>query len=357
MKDPLDLRHPPAIAPDRVYGLLEQASRGCKIFAALRAALGRNLFQHLGTPKPTDRLARETGLGPRLLEPLCGLLAQAGFLEHDPQGWALPEDVRTYLAEDGPLSQRAVVDNLAETFRVWERLDRILDTGPVDPMKEGLFGGAFLPALAAETLSGEAQRTAALVAGVPGFGEVRDLLDLGGGHGLYALALCARLPGLRAEIMDTKWARPVAEQFMAGQGHGRARFIEGDIFTSPLGQGRDAALLFYNPGGKRADMLERIHACLRPGGFLASKHVFYARDDEGKDPLSDLEWNLTAFPGVSKGPHVYRFEGDLDQEEYMALLESKFDILADHGPEAFAAPALGKFGDRLDSRLIVAQKR
>ncbi|MGE4551485.1 MAG: methyltransferase, partial [Desulfovibrionaceae bacterium] len=232
-------------------------------------------------------------------------------------------------------------------------------SGPLNPVAEGLFGGAFLPALAAEALSGEARRTADRLLETPGFDAVDDVLDLGGGHALYALALAARLPGLRAEVLDLPSARPLAEGHIRrfGGGDGRVRFRAGDIFHADLGRGRQAVLLFYSPGGKRPDLLERIHACLAPGGFFVSKHAFYAADEGRKDPLLDLEWRLSAFPGTAKGPRVYEFQGDLDRDAYRAELAARFDIVAEHEAPAFAAPDLGKFGDRLDSRLIIARKR
>ncbi len=351
------LLNTPTPTPDRLYALLRDSVRGAKIFQAVRAALDKEIFDRLANPMSTERLAAELDIPVHILTPLCALLHQAGFLDLNRGIWSLPDDVRAFLVDNGPGNHRGVVANLAETVSLWNNLDEVLESGPLDPFRKGLFGGAFLSALSAETLAGEAQRTAALLARIPGMENARDVVDLGGGHGLYALALCARLPGLHAEIMDQEPARGVAQANLDAFGDGRTRFTVADIFRDPLGNERDAALLFYNPGGKRADMLERIHDCLKPGGIFATKHAFYSRDEGGKDPLNDLEWNLTVFPGVAKGPNVYRFRDDLDFEDYMALVEERFDILADHGPEDFAVPDLGKFGDRLDSRLIVARKR
>lgn len=351
------LRSAPAAPPAGLYALLQTASLGYKSFLALRAALDVGLFAHLKEPQDADELAEKLGLDSRILSPLCGLLTQWGLLAEEDGRLRTSDEARTWLAPASPLRQQPVAENMGETFRLWERLDSALTQGPFDPQRAGIFGGAFLPALAAEALTGEVQRTADLVAAAPGFEDLRDLIDLGGGHGLYSLALCARSRELRAVILDMEGVRNMAEGNIARFGDGRVRFTAGDIRSAPLGRERDAALLFYNPGGKRADLLERIRACLRPGGLFVSKHVFYARDEGSKSPLADLEWNLTSFPGVHKQANVYRFDGDLCAEEYLALMERHFEILADHGPEAFAAPDLGKFGDRLDSRLIVARRR
>lgn len=358
MKNNKLLLTPPTPSPDRLYSLLGGCARGAKTFLAIHTALNKGVFTQLATPLSTQQLAEKLQLDLGVLQALCALLHEAGMLALNENGaWAVPDDVKTFFVDKGPLNQRSVVDNLSETLALWGKLDDILESGPVNPFHTGLFGGAFLPALAAEALSGEAQRSAALLAAIPEMAQARDIVDLGGGHGLYALAACARLPHLKAEILDRESAAKVAQTNIEHFGDGRTSFRVADIFHDSLGNDRDAALLFYNPGGKNAALLDRIHGCLKPGGIFATKHAFYSRGEGGKDALNDLEWNLTAFPGVSKGPNVYRFLDDMDFEDYMDLFEKRFEILADHGPEDFAAPDLGKFGDRLDSRLIIARKR
>lgn len=362
---------PAATPPDRLYEVLRQASHGCKTFLALKAALDSGLIQRLGDgrgPRTVDRIVQEMGLDGSVLLSLCRVLVEMGVLEcarvSKDVGMMRPDDAlclspmaEEYLLSDGHLNQLPVIANVSETMHLWELLGKALEQGPLYPEREGLFGGTFLPALAAEAFSGEAQRTAALVASVAGFDAARDLLDLGGGHGLYSLALCARCKELHAEVMDFENVRPIAERYIGELGDGRVSFTAGNVFSAPLGTERDAVLLFYSPGGKRADLLDRIHDCLKPGGYFVSKHAFYGRGEGSKNPLLDLEWRMTAFPGVNKRENIYSFQGDLCREDYLDMLEQRFEIVADHGPEVFAAPDVGKFGDRLDSRLIVARKR
>jgi len=359
------LLDPPDSAPTALYDLLRRSARGYKTVLALRAVLRAGMFDLADRPRSVAEWARALNLEERILSPVCELLAEAGVLERREPGYCPAPWTRTWLAQDGPLCQEAVVENVVETCGLWGELERALRRGPLDPWKEGLFGGSFLPALGAESLVGEAQRSAALVAQTPGFDQVRDLADLGGGHGLYSLALCARCPELHAEVLDLPGAKAQAEAWTArfasyvqdGNGGTRVRFTPTDIFADPLGEERDAVLLFYNPGGKNPHLLERIHDCLRPGGLFVSKHAFYRREEGSKDPLSDVEWNMTAFPGVEKGPHVYWFAEDLCREEYMERLDRGFEVLAEYEADAFASPDLGKFGDRLDSRMIICRKR
>jgi len=43
----------------------------------------------------------------------------------------------------------------------------------------------------------------------------RDMLDIGGSHGYYSVALCRRHPGLRAVILDLSEAVKHAEPILA----------------------------------------------------------------------------------------------------------------------------------------------
>lgn len=361
MPDRQLLLTPPEPGAHRLYELLHGAARGYKVFMALLAVTEAGLFDQPREPRTVGQWAELLGSRTELLAPVCELLAENGILDRDDDRYAPAPWAASLLHDEDPLCQRPVLENVAETCALWSRLPKALGQEPLDPWREGLFGGWFLPALAAESLVGEAQRSAKLVAAIPGFDQVRNMVDLGGGHALYSLALCARCPGLHAEVMDLESAREHAESWIDRLGPACAdgsevRFTPANIFADSLGHDRDAVLLFYNPGGKNPELLERIYACLRPGGLFVSKHAFYARDEGSKDALSDVEWNMTAFPGVRKGPHVYSFAGDLCQEDYFDLLRQRFEVLAEYGPEDFASPDLGKFGDRLDSRLVVCRK-
>ncbi len=79
-------------------------------------------------------------------------------------------------------------------------------------------------------------RSSGLSRGVPGgCTDPRRLLDVGGGHGGFAIAMCHRFPRLRATVLDlpgsvaTGW-RIVEEQGLAQRVHCR----EGDALMDPL---------------------------------------------------------------------------------------------------------------------------
>lgn len=343
--------------PADFYGLLHDAAVGYKRFQALQAALQAGVFQETAQACENDALASSLNLDPELTAALCALLAQMGLLERTAKGWRRTSVAESFLDLHSSFYQGEVVCCIQDDLNLWAKLKDILRSGPVDLSREQVFQGSFLDALARESLLGEVQKTMDLVAATPGFRQARTALDLGGGHGLYAIALCQRNPMLEAVIFDRSASKAAAMAYMREFGAGRVTFQAGDLFADDWGREYDLVFFSYNPGGKQINILEKIHRSIAPGGLFVTKHAFYGRQEGSKDALLDLEWLMTCFPGIDKDRHVYRFQDDLSFEEYLAFLKEKYELLSITEAREFSPPALGKFGDRLDSRLIIARKR
>jgi SAM-dependent methyltransferase len=100
------------------------------------------------------------------------------------------------------------------------------------------------------------------------------VLDLGGGHGLYAVALCDRHAQLRATIFDVPAAEPAARRTIAEAGlEARVAFRSGDFWVDDIGGDHDLVLLFnllhgHDPERNRA-LLDKVVTSLAPGGRVA----------------------------------------------------------------------------------------
>jgi len=181
--------------------------------------------------------------------------------------------------------------------------------------------------------------------GTSDFWRAKKLLDLGRGPGLYAVAFTKLRPELEVCVFDLPAVLSRTARY--AQEHGvKLKLIGGDFWQDEP----------YNPGGKRPELLPKIHACLNPGGLFVSKHCFYSRAEASKSALLDLEWSLTAWSRVKKDERVYSFAGDLSYEDYLERLGEFFTVEKIIETKAFVGPPLGKIGDALDSRIIVARK-
>jgi SAM-dependent methyltransferase len=346
----------PHMPPEPLYGSWEQVVRGFKQFCAMAAAVRLRLFDYLDEVRQPADLAALLNADPKMITDLCNLLADMELLVRYEDGFLVSALSRTFLCSDSAWFQEEVIKNIVSGFALWQQLDRICIEGPVQVDEAAFFENNLIDSLAAEILTGELQQTVAAIVRQPEFASAHRMLDLGGGHGLYAMALTDQKQDLEAVVFDFN---PVEKDFQRYKnrfnGNG-VRFVAGNLFADDLGNGFDLVLFSYNPGGKNERILEKIHRCLNPGGLFVTKHALYGETEGAKSTLLDIEWQLTAFRGVAKGRNVYAFDRDLCEDAYMERLRQDFEVVEVIDAKDFATPPLAKFGDRLDSKIIICRK-
>ncbi|WP_218188079.1 class I SAM-dependent methyltransferase [Desulfosarcina cetonica] len=113
-----------------------------------------------------------------------------------------------------------------------------------------------------------------------GFYNARRLLDIGGGHGLYAIALCQANPHLEATVLDKPFVIKTTMRYVTDFGmQNRIVAQAGDITEDDFGSGYDIVIvshLLYKFRKNLAPIFDNVCACLNPGGLLVSNHWFCA---------------------------------------------------------------------------------
>ena len=224
-------------------------------------------------PASAAGLAERLGLDPQGAEMLASTLVASGYLEREdallrnaPVSERLlvrssPESIATFVGEQGDLHWR-VLDLLpgavrdGEAFRLHE--DRWDEQG-----WEGYIRGLF------EISRPANERNAALVP----VESPRRMVDVAGGHGGFAMAMCARHPGLEATVLDLPPSAAVGRAIVAEQGLAeRVTFAEGDVFELGLGEDLDVIsvnnLIHHLPEEHNRELVRMAAAALRPGGCL-----------------------------------------------------------------------------------------
>jgi SAM-dependent methyltransferase len=112
------------------------------------------------------------------------------------------------------------------------------------------------------------------------------VLDVGGGHGAYSMALAKRHPRLTAAVFELPRVVPVAREIIAQAGMAeRVSVQEGDFQRDDLGNGYDVALVFGVLNGEseagRAALIARVRACLKPGGRIVIREYVLGSDRAG----------------------------------------------------------------------------
>ena len=124
-------------------------------------------------------------------------------------------------------------------------------------------------------MSSMASTMAAQLAGAMDVSGVNSMLDVGGGLGHYARALCEANPDLRATVLDTPQVAELRTAAVAGTAlAGRVRFEGGDYLDEGTGYGEgfdlvlQANVLHQEAPERAARLVQRGAAALGPGGRL-----------------------------------------------------------------------------------------
>ena len=316
-----DLSAVPAVPGTDPLAFLDTALAGVRQYHAVTTALDLGLFDLLEEPKTGRECADILGCRPDLTGLLCESLVSLGLLERHGEAFRTSMTARSYLIRHSPFCQQHAIAFQRRIAGLWADLPAIMKDGPVTYDRAEMFRDVIIPSMAENCRCGLLQNVTGRVAALPEFPAAKRLLDLGGGHGLYAIAFCQKNPELEATVFDLPPVIDAASHFIARYCADRVTILPGDFFCDPIGSGYDIIFSSSNPGGKVPALIPKITAALNKGGLFINKQ---AVDEEHADPWLSLEWNLWAFAGVQKQAKRYTFENSVPLAEYNRLL-------AEHG--------------------------
>lgn len=147
-------------------------------------------------------------------------------------------------------------------------------------------------------LAGRAKNVAPHLAAQARLAGSRQLLDVGGGTGIYSIACLQRYPGMRAVIWDRPEVLKVAEEFAASYGvSDRLECVPGDMFTDPHPADCDCILLSNILHDwdvlECQQLIARCAATLPVGGKLLIHDVFL--NDALDGPLAIALYSAALF--------------------------------------------------------------
>jgi SAM-dependent methyltransferase len=242
---------------------------------ALSVAVMLDVFDglHEGPATPTE-LAERLGLHPLGTETLLTTLNTLGYVEPDGDGRLRNTEVsERKLVSSSPESMANFIGLQCDLD--WEVLDMLpaaVRDGDAyalheqrhdDAHWEGYMRGLF------EISRHEQEANAKLVP----VESPRRMVDVAGGHGGFAMAMCRLHPELTATVVDLPPAAAVGREIVAEEGFGdRVEFVEGDVFELGLGTDLDVVSFFnlvhHLPEERNRELIRMSREALRPGGAL-----------------------------------------------------------------------------------------
>ena len=263
---------------------------------ALMAAHQLGVFKALREPKTAADVAAECATDPRMTEKLLIACCALGVARRREARFELTSLARDTLLPESPRYLGGVLDHGEALW--WS------STGLPDIIRTGGRGGGTMPpehyishwhehwiwAMHGMAANGVGQWVARQL----DLSDRKLLLDVGGGPGTYAIAMCQRFPNLRAVVWDVPGTIPIAreviERFNIGD---RVAVQEGDWNRDEFGTGYDCLFLsniMHGPGSQAETRLAQAMRALEPGGLLITHDFLLDNDKSG--PLPAALFNL-----------------------------------------------------------------
>ena len=258
--------------------------------------------------KDTPTLAAGLGVDARALGIHLGMLAALGFVERRGGLWRATAATRTWLhpqAEGyaGPLIQR-----FAQNQPLHEQLMVTLRTGGRAEAYKSASAewerGEMPPDLAAiitAFMNAHSRASSRAVALQPLFADVRTVLDVGGGSGIFSIEMAKAWPQLAPTVLEIDTICNEAARYIEAAGlAARVKTHAANMFTQDWPTGHDVHFfsnIFHDWSDETCRLLaRRSFEALPPGGRILLHEMLM--DDDGAGPLPVAAFSLLMLIGT-----------------------------------------------------------
>ncbi|MFX0199252.1 MAG: methyltransferase [Candidatus Hodarchaeota archaeon] len=245
-------------------------------------------------PKTATQLAGLLNLPERSLKRLLNANVALGFLRKAHEGYKNSEVAQEYLIEGKP-SYLGDFVKLAGIygFAKWTRFEEcIRNDAPIEDLDDDYRRNEERMQYFTRAMHNNAKGTARFIASLPLLANRSHLLDIGGGSGVYCIALTERFPDLHATLIDFPPVCKVAREYV-GQSNAknRIKIVEGDALRAKISDFGDIVLVSQVLHGMSESqckaLLKRCFNWTSSGGAIIV-HEFLLDDDEVSPLYSTL---------------------------------------------------------------------
>jgi SAM-dependent methyltransferase len=275
---------------------LRDMAQGFREAQILLTCVELGVFQALAEgPAAAAAVAQRVGADPRGMALLLNAAAALELLDKAADQFGNKPLVAACLLPDAPGTGAA--GTMARSFQLqtafyrrWGRLADAVRTGqrPAEDRRDeaaGDWARNFVYGL-----YDMARPVAPLIAEALALPDDRPLrvIDVGGCHAAYSMALTRRHPRLTATVFELPAVVPHARAIIAQEGLAdRVKVQEGDFQREELGRGYDVALVFGvlngEPPAGRPALIRKVYDCLNPDGRIVLRD-FVLDDDRAGPP-------------------------------------------------------------------------
>jgi hypothetical protein len=318
----------PDESPEKILKLFDDMYSKTRVFYLLKTALDLNLFDYLDDFKSAEELASILGIDVVLTEYILKVLNELDLIENmvknETEYFKNKKITNIYLKKDSKFNIINPIDYYFENIKKWENLELILKNKHNNSCNKGInnFFPEIVKRMADECKCWELQKVLMYISKYEEVKNAKKLLDLAGGHGLYAIGFSMLNKNLKCYVFDLPSVVEETERYVQKYGVNTNVFtIAGNFYKDDIGNGYDIIFTSYNPSGKNPDVAKKVYNALNNGGLFINKQFFPEKEDSIYDYLNNMEWNFSKPKGLEKSRIRYTFKGDLNFDDYLKYLE------------------------------------
>jgi acetylserotonin N-methyltransferase len=305
-----------------IFDLFAATTLGRVIEIALRVGM----FEALAEPRPLDALSLELNIGNRPTATLLTVLAASGLATvsgTDNRTVTLTGVSREYFLSGSPYFKGTLFRTIPDDEMALMRDVHLQDCFVRPQTSRWVAGKVLNPELQSQHMHAHTSAAAAVFARLPVLRGVRNLLDVAGGIGTFAIAFAQQNPQLRCTVMDLP---AIAEQCTAAvanqQLQRRITFLSREMFKEQWPQNFDA-VLFSNilhdwSTAHCNDLLKKAYDALPAGGTLLINEMLL--NDEKTGPLGPALFSAMMLFTVEGSQFSFReLTSRLAQHRFVAI--------------------------------------
>lgn len=243
----------------------------------------------LAGPKSAGDLYEAYGWDLRGLQILLDALASLGLLNKSSESYSVEPQLCRALDSNSEESILPMILHRARMWKSWSNLTSIVkgDFNMKSFLKMDRSRNDIEAFIGAMEVVG--RKTAIRIARDINLDGRKNLLDIGGGSGVYSRALLEHNPNLSATLFDLPLVIEITRERIAGTKFaGRVSYVEGDFNKDALPTGHDtvllSAIIHINGRERNRSLFSKAYQALEPNGLLVIRdHVM----DESRISPSD----------------------------------------------------------------------
>jgi 2-polyprenyl-3-methyl-5-hydroxy-6-metoxy-1,4-benzoquinol methylase len=274
---------------------------------AIMEGVDCGVFESLSEkPKPLEQIAEDCNLNAYALRSLLGALTSSGYLKYREGNFSLSRLSKKWLLKE---SKHSLYNQMLFMKILWTWMSDMKSfiktgTGPryhdefnaedTDTYQKGML------AVARVSATEVGKRTPVPL-------NATQMLDIGGSHGLFSVAICKQHPELHSIILDLPLAVEKASPLLLKENMGeRIKYRAGDVLTAELGNEKYdlifmANLVHHFSNQQNKELVKKIAQAMKPGGMLVIQEFVRSQTPKASDQVGailDLFFALSSASGT-----------------------------------------------------------